>query len=128
MKGNCNFAYYFNNTNIKPTVLHDGNEVILANWLKNKHIESNINNDILVRIPSFPYVLLNSPVLCNCEIEAEYHIPLESLAACEELESKLTMYFAVNYAFVNYFDNLHKSLEFPIFCIELLMNKFYQFF
>ena len=111
---NCNFAYYFKNTNIKPAVLDGGNEVILAFWPNDKHIECNINNDIPVRIPSFPYALLNKRVLCNCEIEAENHFLLESLVACKELESKLTVYFTVNIAFVNYFDNLTKSLEFPI--------------
>ena len=45
---NCNF--YFNNANFKPAVFDGGND---------KHIECNINNDIPVRITSFPYVLLN---------------------------------------------------------------------
>ena len=27
IKENCNFAYYFNKTNIKPTVLDNGNEL-----------------------------------------------------------------------------------------------------
>ena len=71
IKENCNFAYYFNHANIKPTVPDDGNEIILANWPNNKCIECNINNDIHVRIPCFPYVLLNRSALCNCEIEAK---------------------------------------------------------
>ena len=29
-KENFNFAYYFNKTDIKPTVLHGGNEIILV--------------------------------------------------------------------------------------------------
>ena len=29
-KENCNFAYYFNKTDIKPTVLDGGNKIILA--------------------------------------------------------------------------------------------------
>ena len=35
-----------------------GNEIILANWPIDKHIECNINIDIPVRIPTFSYVLL----------------------------------------------------------------------
>ena len=54
IKENCNFVYYFNKTNIKLAVLDGGNEIILANWPSNKHIECNINNDIPVKIPSFP--------------------------------------------------------------------------
>ena len=81
------------------------------------HIKCNINNDIPVKIPSHPYVLVNRSVLCNCGIEVENHFLLKSLAACKNANSKLTMYFTVNAAFVNYLDkfpNLTKSLEFPV--------------
>ena len=52
--------------------------------------------------------------MCNCRLEAENNYLLESLAACHNAESKLVMYFTVNTAFVNYLDNLTKTLEFPI--------------
>ena len=45
------------------------------------------------------------------------HFLLESLAACQDTNSKLAMYFTVNTVFVNYLDkfpNLTESLEFPI--------------
>ena len=71
IKENCNVAYYFNKTNIKPTVLDGGNEIILANWPDNKHMVCNVNNDIPVKIPNFPYILVNRSVLCNCGIESE---------------------------------------------------------
>ena len=71
IKENCNFAYYFNKADIKPGVLDGGNEIILANWANNKHIECNVNNDIPVKKPSFPYILLNQSVLCNCEIKVK---------------------------------------------------------
>ena len=66
IKENCNFAYYFNKTDIKPAVLNCGNEIILANWPNNKHIECNVNNGIPVKILSFPNVLLNINILCGC--------------------------------------------------------------
>ena len=113
IKENCNFMFYYNKTDITPTVLDGGNEIIMANWPNNKHIICNINNDIPVRIPIHPYVLVNRSVLCNCGIEAENHFLLESLDACENVNSKLTMYFTVNIAFVNYLDrfpNLTESL------------------
>ena len=50
-------------------------------------------------------------------IEAENHFPLESLAACQSINSKLVMYFTVNTAFINSLDkfpSLTESLEFPI--------------
>ena len=45
-----------------PTVLHGGNEIILANWPNDKNIICNINNNIPVKIPSHPYVLVNRSV------------------------------------------------------------------
>ena len=98
-------------------VLDDGNEIILANWPNDKHIICSINNDIPIRIPNHPYILVNRSVLCNCSIEAENHFLLESLAVCHDSNSKLVMSFMVNTAFVNYldqFDNLTETLEIPI--------------
>ena len=71
IEGNYDFAYYFNKTDITPTLLDGGNEIILASWTDDKHIICNVNNDIPVRIPSHPYVLLNRSVLCNHGIELE---------------------------------------------------------
>ena len=73
-----------------------GNEIILANWPNDKHIICNIINDILIKITSHPYVLVNRSVLCNCGIEVENHFLHESLAAYQETNSKLTMYLTVN--------------------------------
>ena len=73
IKENCKFKFYYNKTDITPSVLDGRNEIILANWPKNKHIICNINNDIQVRMLSHPYVLVNRSVLCNCGIEAENH-------------------------------------------------------
>ena len=55
--------------------------------------------------------------MCNCGIEADDHYLLKSLAACDNANSKLTMYFTVNTAFVNYLDmfpNVTESLKFPV--------------
>ena len=117
IKENCRFNFYYNKRDIPPTVLDDGNEIILVNWPNDKHIICNSNNDIAIKIPSHPYVMVNRSVLCNCGIEAENHFLLESLAAFQGINSKLVMYFTVNTAFVNYLDQfacLTQSLEFPI--------------
>ena len=98
-------------------MLDGGNEFILAKWTNDKHIISCINNDIPVRIPSHPYVLVNRSVLCDCGIKAGNNFLLESLAACHDANSKLVMCFMVNTAFVIYLDqidNLTESHEFPI--------------
>ena len=92
-----------------------GNEIILANWPNDKHIICTTNNDIPIKTLSHPYVLVNRSVLCNCSIEADNHYLLESLAACDNRNSKLTMYFTIDTAFANYlemFPNLTESLQF----------------
>ena len=109
IKESCNFTYYFNKTDIKPTVLDGQNEIILANWTDDKCIVCNVN-----KIPSFHYVLINRSVLCNCGIKVENNFLLESLAAYHDAESKLVMHFTLNTAFDNYSDNLNESLKFSI--------------
>ena len=109
IKENCKFNFYCNKTDITPTVLAGWNEIILANWPINKHIICNINNDIPIKIPSYPYVLVNRSVLCNCSIEAENHFLLELLAACQGVNTKLFVYFTVNTAFINYLDQFFQS-------------------
>ena len=111
----CDFGLYFNKTNVTPTVLDGdgGDEIVLANWPNDKHIICNMNNDIPVRIPSHPYVLVNRSVLCTCRIEADNHHLLESLTACDNKVINLIMYFTINVAFTNYLDmipNLTDSL------------------
>ena len=90
-----------------------GDEIILANWPNDKHNICNTNNDIPVKIPSHPYVLVNRSILCNCGIEADNHHLIESIAACNRKITKLSMYFTINLAFTNYLDilpNLAESL------------------
>ena len=99
-----------------PTVHDRGYEIILANWPDDKHIICTINTDILIKILSHPYILVNRSVLCNCGIKAENNFLLESLATCHDADTNLIMYFTVNTTFVNYIDefNLTEELWFPI--------------
>ena len=82
IRNNCNFDFYYNKTDVTPTVLDGTDEIILANWPNDKHIIGNINNDIPIKIPSHRYVLVNRSILCNCGIVVDNHHLLESLAAC----------------------------------------------
>ena len=59
IKENCKFDFYYNKTDIQPTVLDGGNEIILANWPNDKHIIYSVNNDIPINIPSHP--------ICTCK-------------------------------------------------------------
>ena len=61
IKENCDFKFYYK-TDIIPTVLDSGDEIVFENRPNNKHIICNTNNDIPVKIPSHPYVLVNRSV------------------------------------------------------------------
>ena len=117
IKDNCVFDYYYNKTDVKPTILDGGYEIVLANWPSFKRIVCSTHNNIPIEIPSHPYVLLNRTVLCNCIIEAESNFLLESIAACdpERDSADLEMYFMANTAFLNYFDELINTLDIPLF-------------
>ena len=116
IRNNCNFNFYYNKTDVTPTILDGGDEIILANWPNDKHIICNVNNDIPVKIPNHPYVLVNRSVLRKCSIEADSHHLLESLATCDSRQLKLFMYFTINLAFSNYLELIpnmtdHKTLN-----------------
>ena len=68
---NCKLDFYFNKTDIITTVYDGDNIILLANWPDHKHIICNVNNDIPIKIPSHPCVLVNRSILCNCRIEVE---------------------------------------------------------
>ena len=111
-----NTVHHINNTTSSHERLFAGQQIILVNWPNDKDIICNINKKTPIKIPSH-MCYVNRSVLCNCGIEVENHFRLESLAACQDTNSKLPMYFTVNTAFVNYLDefpNLTESLEFLI--------------
>ena len=113
IKVNSIFDYYYNKTDVKPSILDGGHEIVLANWPCFKQIVCSTHNNIPVEIPSHPYVLLNRTILCNCIIEAENNFLLESIAACDpdSVDADLEMYFMANTAFLNYFEGLIDTLE-----------------
>ena len=110
IKENCKFQYYFNKMDVKSSVLDGGHEIILAIWPNTKYVTCNDNHNYPIKISSHLQVLLKRTVQCNCDIHAENHLLLESIAACLGKQSALTMYYIVNSA-LNYFDNLIGNLE-----------------
>ena len=116
IKTDFEFQYYYNKTDIKPTVPNGGFQITLANWLNYRKIMCSHNNNIPINIPGHPYVLMNQSILSNCDIGTESNFLLESLAACEGPETKtdLEMHFTINLAFVNYFNNMIEELGIPI--------------
>ena len=63
-KDNCVFDYYYNKTDVKPSILDGGYETVLANWPSFKRIVCSTHNNI-------PIEILNRTILCNCIVEAE---------------------------------------------------------
>ena len=59
---------------------------------------------------------MNRSILCNCDVEVKSNFLLESLAAFKGSETKtdLEMYFTINLAFVNYFDDTIEELGIPV--------------
>ena len=112
IKENCEFKFYYNKSDMKPSMLDGRHQIVLANWPSYKKIMCASNNNIIINIPTQPYVLMNRSILCNCDVEAESNFLLESLAACENLETKvhLVMYFTVNLVFVILFENAIENL------------------
>ena len=89
---NCEFDFHFNKTDVMPTVLDGRHQITLANWPSYKKIMFLYNNNILISIPSFPYVILNRSILCNCDVEAERNFLLKLLVAYGNSETDLVMY------------------------------------
>ena len=56
---NCEFQYYYNETDINPTILDGGFQIILKNWPNYRKIMCLHNNNIPINIPSHPYILMN---------------------------------------------------------------------
>ena len=113
IKENCEFQYFYNKPDVKPAVLDGGNEIILANWPKSKYVICKDNHEYPIKIPRHPYVLLKRSVLCNCDIHAEEHSLLESIAMCPGKQSDMTIYYTVNTAFIPCLDTFREELELP---------------
>ena len=64
IKENCDFCYYHNRTDITPSVLDGGRQIILVNWPDCKRIICTYNNNIPVNIPNRNRIIL-SPNLEN---------------------------------------------------------------
>ena len=99
IKHSCDLIFYYNITDIALTILDTGNEINLAKWSNVKHIICTINNDILIEIPSHPYILVIRSILCNCGIEVENNFLIESLVMCHDANTNKVMCFMANTAF-----------------------------
>ena len=119
------FDYYYNKTDVKPSILDEGHEIVLANWPSFKRIVCSTHNNIPIEIPSHLYVLLNRMILCNCIIEVENNFLLESDAVSDPdgVGADLEIYFIANTALLNYFEGLIDiSCQYPWSQMTLIKN------
>ena len=113
IKENCEFQYFYNKTDVKPAILDGGNEMILANWPKSRYVICKDNHEYPIKIPRHPYILFKRSVLCNCDIHAEEHSLLESIATCPGKQSDMTIYYTINTAFMPCLDTFKEESEIP---------------
>ena len=96
----CQFQYHYNTT-VTPSVLDGGSHILLANMLSPKRLVCSQDFHMASPVPSFPYVLVNRSLLCNCHLEYGLTHVLKSLGSCSP-KNNFTMYFSINSAFIHY--------------------------
>ena len=116
----CTFDYYFNTT-VTPSVLDGGTHILLANTLSPKRLVCSQDFHMAHPVPSYPYVLVNRSLLCNCHLESGLTYLLESLGSCSS-SPKFIMYFTINSAF-SHFMSLFGLSENETTSTELIGNE-----
>ena len=96
----CEFDYYYNTT-VTPSVLDGSSHILLANMLNPKWLVCSHYFHMAHPVPSFPYVLINRSLLCNCHLESGLTYLLKSLGSCSH-SGTFTMYFSINSSFNHY--------------------------
>ena len=96
----CQFNYFYNTT-VTPSVLDGGSHILLANMLSPKRLVCSNNFHMAHPVPSYPYVLVNRSLLCNCHLESCLTYVLKSLGSCSN-KDRFTMYISINSAFNHY--------------------------
>ena len=96
----CEFDNYYNMM-VTPSVLDGGLHILLANMLSPKQLVCSHDFHMACPVPSFPYILINRSLLCNCHLETGLTYLLKSLGSCSP-SNKLTMYVTINSAFNHY--------------------------
>ena len=115
----CTFDYYYNTT-VTPSVPDGGTHILLANMLSPKRLVCSQDLHMAHPVPSYPYVLVNRSLLCNC-LESGLTYLLESLGSCSP-STKFIMYFNINSAF-SHFMSLFGLSENETTSTELIGNE-----
>ena len=109
------FCFCHNRSDVTPSVLDGGRQIVLPNWLNCGGIVCTYDDTMLVSVPGHPCVLLDRNILCSCDIVAEGDFLMESLATCGEHEGPdLEVCFTVGLAFVDCLEALDGTVGTPI--------------
>ena len=96
----CKFKYFFNTT-VTPSVLDGSSHIFLANMLSPKRLICTQDYHLARPLPSYPYILVNRSMLCNCHMQTGHTYLLKSLGSCQN-GAHFKMYFTINSAFSHY--------------------------
>ena len=99
----CQFKYFYNTT-VTPSVLDGGSHILLANMLSPKRLVCSNNFHMAHPVPSYPYVLVNRSLLCNCHLESGLTYVLKSLGSCSN-KDRFTIYSSIHSTINHY---MHK--------------------
>ena len=117
----CTFDYYYNTT-VTPSVLDGGTHILLANMLSPKRLVCSQDLHMAHPVPSYPYVLVNRSLLCNCHLESGLTYLLESVGSCPT-KQQFIMYFTINSAF-NHYMSLFGLSDGETISTELIGNDY----
>ena len=104
----CQFTYW-QDKNVTPSILDGGNQIVLANMMKEKRLICSRNANLAEPLPSYSYVTVNRTLLCNCELDASLSYVQRSIGSCKGDETDTQMTFVSNYAFETMFDEFIKT-------------------
>ncbi len=99
--------------NVTPSVLDEGNEIVLANMMKEKRLICSRNTNLAELLPSYSYVTVNRTLLYNCELDASLSYVQRSIGSCRDDETDTTMKFVSNFAFETMFGEFINRKEPP---------------
>ena len=116
----CTFDYYYNTT-VTPSVLDGGTHILLANILSPKRLVCLQDLHMAHPVPSYPYVLVNRSLLCNCNLESGLTYLLESLGSCAP-QPQFVMFFTIN-SILSHFVSIFGLSENETFSTELIGNE-----
>ena len=110
IKENCIFKYMHNAT-VTPSVLDGGEQIVLANMVKQKKLICQRQFNLAQPFNDNDYILVNRSILCDCEIESDMTYVLRSAGSCSGPHNLEPLQFTVNLAFYMFMKDIVPELN-----------------